>query len=133
MQNSFSKDLKRLQQNQQFLTIVVLLFVCMIFWLVISLFSTTQEKQTDAMLIQLAKPLNPTIDRDTFSLLEERQSYSKQELESFPIYKFAKIDRSTEQIIVPITTTEAEIEAMSETPKPKASAPATASATSDIE
>ena len=133
MQNSFSKDLKHLQKNQQFLTIVVLLFVCMIFWLVISLFSTSQEKQTDASLLQLAKPLNPTIDRDVFSLLEKRQSYSKQDLESFPIYKFAKISRSTEQIIVPITTTEAEIEAMSETPKPKASAPATDSATSAIE
>ncbi|NCN24449.1 MAG: hypothetical protein GW945_03135 [Candidatus Pacebacteria bacterium] len=133
MQNSFSEDLKRLQKNQQFLTIIVLLFVCMIFWLVISLFSTTQEKQTDASLIQLAKPLNPTIDRDAFALLEKRQSFSKQELESFPIYKFAKVSRSSEQIIVPITTTDAEIEAMSETPKPKASTAATTSATSVIE
>jgi len=133
MENTFSKDIKRLQKNQQFLTIVVLLFVCMIFWLIMSLFSTTQEKQTDSSLLLLAKPLNPTINRDVFTLLEQKKSYSSQELESFTIYKFAKIDRSSEQIIVPITTTEEEIKALSETPKPAVAPPSTGSATSVIE
>lgn len=103
-QPSLTQELQNLQKNRQFLAIMVLLFVCVMFWTGITLFASQRSTKLDEHLVQLAQPLNPTLDEAVISQIEQKQYLTSEELASFPIYKI--ILTSSGDKIVPIDTPE---------------------------
>ncbi len=67
------------------LILLSLLFVCVIFWIIISLFSSQKTSKVPETSQKLATPLNPVLDTSKLNRLEEKTYYSPEELQSFPI------------------------------------------------
>lgn len=103
-QPSLAQELQNLQKNRQFLAIMVLLFVCVMFWTGITLFASQRSTKLDEHLVKLAEPLNPTLDEAVISQIEAKQYSSSEELTSFPIYKIILTTEGDK--IVPIDTPE---------------------------
>jgi len=111
------KDITKLKANKQFLTILVLLFVSIFFWITISLISSQSKEEISKELTILSRPLTPNIDKETLLKIKDKYSYSEEELSSFTIYKVlttrdGKIDK-----VVPLEITIDDIDPKA-TPKP---------------
>ncbi|NCN83214.1 MAG: hypothetical protein GW947_04605 [Candidatus Pacebacteria bacterium] len=109
MNNVFAQELQKIRKSQKILTMFVLLFVVIIVWAVVSLFSAKQTTKVDKQLLDLAKPLNPTIDTSIFATLQLKRSFSDTELANFPIYQLLTNDKSREQVVVPLGVTKDEL------------------------
>lgn len=97
---SFSKELSHLKTNQQLLTILILLFICMVFWIIISLFSSQTSTKITPEITEMAKPFNPTLSVEVLDTLENKKNFSDQELSNFPIYIIQKdVVTQTESIV----------------------------------
>jgi len=123
MNNTFIQELQKIRKSQSVLTIFVLLFVCIIVWGVVSLFAAKQESKVDQQLLELAKPLNPTIDTSHFSKMQLKRSFSDAELANFPIFQLLTNEKSREEVVVPLGVTKQELTQQSEaqpTPEPSA-------------
>lgn len=83
---TFSKEMNRLRTNQQLLTILVLLFICLIFWIIVSLFSSQTSSKISPDIKEMAKPFNPTLSTQVLDTLESKRVFSEEELANFPIY-----------------------------------------------
>lgn len=108
------KDFQKLKSNRQFLTILILLFVSVFFWITISLITSQSKEEISKELTDLAKPLVPNIDKDILAKLEKKQSYSKNELASFTIYKILTTRDGRTEKVVPLEITIEDID-----PKPE--------------
>lgn len=114
-QKTILSDIRKIQKNRQALAIFILFFVSIIFWVFISLIASQTSEKISPELIELAKPLSPTIDTEIFKEIEAKKTYTQDELASFTIYKAltskdGKVDR-----IVPL---EVSIEDLEPNPKP---------------
>ncbi len=119
-EQTIKKDIKKLQQNKQFLTIMILLFVSLLFWIIISLISSQTTKKISPELQKLSKPLTPVIDTDVFDVISQKKEYSQDELSAFTIFKvLLSRDGKTERV-VPIEVTIDDLEPES-TPEPRTS------------
>lgn len=98
-------DLKKIQKNKQFLSILILLFVAIIFWIGGSLYRSQSRTEVSAELTKLARPLNPTIDRTIFDEIKNKKSYTDEELNNFQIYKILTTRDGKTEVVVPINTT----------------------------
>lgn len=98
-------DLKKIQKNKQFLSILILLFVAVIFWISGSLYRSQSRTEVSAELTKLARPLNPTIDRTIFDEVQRKKSYTDEELNNFQIYKVLTTRDGKTEVVVPINTT----------------------------
>ena len=103
--NTIKQDIKKLKQNKLFLTIFILLFVSMLFWIIVSLVSSQSTEKISSELTLIAKPLTPVIDTDVFTQIEEKRIYSEDELSSFTIYKVIVSRDGRTQTVVPIEVT----------------------------
>lgn len=120
-QKSIKEDLQSLKTNRQFLAILILLFISVFFWIFINLISSQTREEVSAELTLLAKPLTPTIDKETLEEIDQKKSYSQEELQSFVIYKILlSRDGKTERIVpLDITIDDIEpIETVAPTPQP---------------
>lgn len=99
------KDLQKLKTNRQFLTILILLFVSILFWITISLISSQSNDEISKELTVLAKPLTPNFDRDELVKIEKKNSYSEDELSSFLIYKILTSRDGKTEKVVPLEVT----------------------------
>lgn len=91
-----------LKHKSQLLTILTLLFVCVIGWVVVSLFASQQKSKIDVQLSKLAQPLTPSLDLETLNLLENKRSFTDEELANFTIYRVYVDPRSRTEQIIPI-------------------------------
>lgn len=104
-QDTIKKDIKQLQQNKQFLTVLILLFVALLFWITISLITTQTEEKISPELQKLAKPLTPVIDTQVFEKISEKRQYSEDELSEFTIYKILISSDGRTDRVVPLEVT----------------------------
>jgi len=119
-EQTIKKDIKKLQQSKQFLTIMVLLFVSLLFWVVISLITSQTSDKIDPELQKISKPLTPVIDTKIFDSIEEKKLYSDDDLSSFTIFKvLLSRDGKTEKV-VPLEVTIDDLEPESK-PEPRTS------------
>ncbi len=127
--NEFSK----LKQNQKLLAILILFFVCTIAWTVASLFSSQTTSNISPKLLKISKPLNPVLDVEVLSKLEQKRLYTEEDLVDFPIYKIIITDSGRGERIVNINTTIDQLEELENADlnlsQPEASPTATSSAT----
>ena len=96
----------RLKHKQQLFTILVLLFICLFFWSIVTVLSSQKTTVVDAELIELAKPLTPVLRTEILEQLKTRRSFTEEELENFPINRivvdpFTQKERiiSTDEVI----------------------------------
>lgn len=100
--NTIKRDIKKLKQNKLFLTILILLFVSMLFWIIISLVSSQSSEKIPAELTLISKPLTPVIDTEILSTIEQKRVYTQDELSGFTIYKVIVSRDGRTQTVVPI-------------------------------
>jgi len=102
MTNQASSQLKQLKHRNTLIVILVLLFISIFIWTGVSIISSTTTSQLPENIKKLAIPLNPSIDRQILSGIENKQVLSDQELESFPIYKLILDKRTNSERVVTI-------------------------------
>ena len=100
---SFINQLKNLQYGQQFLAILILLFVLAFAWIFVGIFAGQQTSAISPAQKKAAAALTPQLDVTVLEEIESKRVYSNDELSTFPIYKVIPIDRGRQQAIVPIT------------------------------
>jgi len=98
------KKLSNLRIKQQALYILIFSFVTVIVWIIGSLFRSQQRTGISPDLIELAKPLSPTINVSVIDSIEARKVYSDQDLFNFQIYKIIKSKDGMTQQVVPINS-----------------------------
>jgi hypothetical protein len=103
--NTIKKDIKKLRKNKLFLTIMVLLFVSMLFWIIISLIGSQTSEKVSKELTLISKPLTPVIDKEIFNTIEQKRVYSQEELSGFTIYKVITSRDGRSESVVPIEVT----------------------------
>lgn len=96
------KKLTGLRVKQQALYVMIFTFVTVTIWIGGSLFSSQKRTGIAPDLLELAKPLNPTINVSLLNEIEGRQNYSDEELQYFQVYKIIKSKDGRIQQIVPI-------------------------------
>ncbi len=122
MEKTFENQLQKLKRNQKMLIIIILLFVLILIWTFISLFTSQKTEVTSPELVRLAAPLSPSLDTDTLENLQTQRSFTEEELSDFPIFKILVSADGRAESVVPIQTTieefEQQLEAVSPTPLP---------------
>lgn len=99
-QHTFKDDLKKIQQSKQLLTIFILLFVALLFWIIISLVTSQTTEKISPELQKLAKPLTPTVDTSILEKISGKIKYSDDELSTFTIFKIlTSRDGKTEKVV----------------------------------
>lgn len=119
---TFSKEMSRLKTNQQLLTILVLLFICMILWIIVSLVSSQNTTKISAEVLEMAKPFNPTLDETVLDTLDTKRVLSTEELSNFPIYIIQRDPVDQTETIVELNTRQT-ITTPTATPQPSTSEP----------
>ncbi len=117
-QKTIQRDLKKLQQNKQFLTILILLFVVLLFWVTISLITSQTTEKISPELQKLSKPLTPVIDENIFEKISAKRQYTEEELSGFTIFKVLVSKDGRTERVVPIEVTADELEPET-TPRPR--------------
>lgn len=97
--NTFQRQLVNIRQQQQLLYILVFSFATILIWVAIGLFSSQKKTGISAELQELAKPLNPTINRQVFDQLERERVFTASELSNFPIYKILLSKEGSEEVV----------------------------------
>lgn len=96
------KKLSGLRFKQQALYLMIFSFVTIVIWIGGSLFSSQKRTGIAPELLELAKPLNPTINTVLLEELEARKNYTAEELQYFQVYKVIKSKDGRMQRVVPI-------------------------------
>ncbi|MCL4208889.1 hypothetical protein KJZ63_04665 [Patescibacteria group bacterium] len=96
------KKLTGLRFKQQALYLMIFSFVTVVVWIGGSLFSSQKRTGVSPELLELAKPLNPTINTALLEEIEARKSYTDEELKYFQVYKIIKSKDGRIQQVVPI-------------------------------
>lgn len=87
--NTFQVQFKRLQQRRELLAIFIFLFVIVIFWIGVELFSSQHQTGVTSKEQAAAAPLSPTLNIAIIEKLEQKKLYGTEELGGFPIYTVA--------------------------------------------
>ncbi len=101
---SLTSQLQKLQKNRQFMAILVLLFVCVLFWTAVTLITSQRTTKVDASLIKLAQPLSPTLNGELLDVVEQKRKYTAEELSQFTIYKIVSDTQQDIDRVVTIDT-----------------------------
>jgi hypothetical protein len=88
-QANFQTQFQRLRQREELLAIMLFLFVIVVFWIIVSVFSSQQTTGVEAAQQKLAAPLSPSLDLSVIDTLEQKKIYSSPELSDFPVYTIA--------------------------------------------
>lgn len=105
MKKTFKHDIEKLKNNRLFLIVMILFFVCAMFWTTIGLVSSQTSSVISAEQRQLSKPLNPTLDVAIISKLETKRFMNDAELSNFPIFKLIT-DGGSISRVVPLSVSE---------------------------
>lgn len=97
--NTFQRQLASIRQQQQLLYILIFSFATILIWVAIGLFSSQKKTGISAELQELAKPLNPTINRQVFDQLDRERTFTASDLSNFPIYKILLSKEGAEQVV----------------------------------
>ena len=109
-ETTIKQDIRKIKQSKQFLTIFILLFVVLLFWIIISLVSSQTATKIDPELQLFAKPLTPVIDTEIFNGISAKKEYTAEELAGFTIFKVLTSRDGRTERIVPIEVTADDLE-----------------------
>lgn len=87
----------QLKNQRSVLVGLLFLLVIVVFWIGIGLFSSQKKFAVPKAMRDLAKPLSPILDEPTLSKIEQKRSFTPEELQSFTIYKIV-VNETTKQL-----------------------------------
>ncbi|GEM_PF-995913 len=93
-------QLSQLQQKQTFLKILIFTLVTVIVWVGLTLFRTQRETGISPELLKMAEALNPNINEEVISQIEQKRAFSPEELSDFPVYSIVTSKTGEESIVV---------------------------------
>lgn len=79
-------QLEKLRHRRDLLTILLFLFVIIVFWIGIGIFSSQQKSGISAEQRKVSQPLNPSLDTSVIEKLELKEQYSLNDLRDFSIF-----------------------------------------------
>lgn len=85
-QITFQSQLSKLQQRKELLVILLFLFVIVIFWTILGLFSSQQTAGITTEQKELSTPLSPSLNVSVIEKLGQKKNYSDEELADFPVH-----------------------------------------------
>lgn len=88
--------LQTLQHQQIFLRILLFSFTTVIIWLAFSIFLSQHRTEISPELQQLAIPLNPNIHLDVIDQIQQKRTFTDQELQDFPITRIVHNPNGTD-------------------------------------
>ena len=106
--NDISRQLIKLRWNKRILWLAILFFVMVVFWILLSIFTTTKTSSITAEQRELAKSFVPRLESKVFDEIFTKRSFSNEELGAFPIYVFDNTDFEGGQSLIDITGLEQE-------------------------
>ncbi len=81
------KQLSGLYRNQHLLGLLLFSLVTIIIWVSIGLITSQSKTSLPPELQKMAKSLNPTLNTEVLDQIEDKKTFSDEELRSFPIYR----------------------------------------------
>jgi hypothetical protein len=82
-----NKDLSHLYKRQQILQLATFTLVTIFIWIGFSLFRSQKKTSISAEQTLLSQPLTPSINTQVIESLEQKNHYTQEQLQDFPIYK----------------------------------------------
>lgn len=126
--NAIQKELKGLRHKQQLLGILLFSLVTIVVWVGISLILSQQSTRISSALQRLALPLNPSINVEVLSEIEQKRAYDPATLTNFPIYRLLSDEEAvTLGSSQPSTTSSTLLESLTALPSPSPEPDASAS------
>ncbi len=113
--NIFKKTLEKIKHQQQLLAILVFTLVAAMIWIGASLFTSQQKTSISKDLLELAKPLTPSINQAVMQRLQQKKVFLDSQLQDFPIYIIKKDKNQTEHVIEIGATLEEDLTASNST------------------
>ncbi len=93
-------SMHRLRQQQIFLKILVFSFFVVLIWIGVSVFQSQKKTALPSELVQMSTPLNPNIDLDAVSRIEQKRVYTASDLAQFSVIKLIKNANGQDQLSV---------------------------------
>lgn len=104
-QNSeLTKQLQRLRHQKNILWVGVLLFVLVVLWILVSIFTSSRTSSITAEQRELARPFIPRLESAVFDQILLRRPYDAGELGVFPIFITGGDELSEIPVLIDITS-----------------------------
>ena len=95
MPNKFAKQLEKIKHKKKLLVILVFALVSVLVWIVVGIFSAQTKMGISPALTAMAKPLTPTLKGAVLETIEQKEYYSSNQLEDFPIFAIIENEEGT--------------------------------------
>lgn len=102
---NYKEKLLQLKRNQFLLYIGIFTLFTVFIWIAATLLRSQTSSGITRELREAATPLNPNINTELFTQLQQKRVFSSQELNNFPIYMINRGLDGRTPTIVPIGTT----------------------------
>lgn len=90
---------EQLQKRKEYLVALILLFVIVIVWIGVSVFSSQQQLGISPADKKLAQPIKPTLNVSVLDSIEQKRLYSGAELADFPVFAQAEDEQGQKFLI----------------------------------
>jgi len=101
--SELEKQLNRLRHQKNLLWLGILLFVLVILWILLSIFTSSRTSTIAPELMELAKPFIPRLESSIFADIQGQRTYAQGEIGFFPIYVIDKDNLEADLKFVDIT------------------------------
>lgn len=81
-----------LRHRQQLLAVLIFSLMAIVVWVGVGLITSQESSSISPQLQQAATPLNPSINVEVLSTIEQQTAYDPSQLTSFPIYTLLSDD-----------------------------------------
>ncbi len=102
--SELTKQLQRLRHQKNILWVGVLLFVLVVLWILISIFTSSRTSSITAEQRELARPFIPRLESAVFDQILLRRPYDAGELRVFPIFVTSGDGLSDNPVLIDITS-----------------------------
>lgn len=99
---SHLSQLSQLKQKRYVVSVMTLLMIGAVVWVSTSLLGTYRRTKIPPETQAMAKPLTPSLDLTVLEDIEQRRTFTSEELATFPIYKLIIDPTTNRERIVPL-------------------------------
>lgn len=103
-----NNQLAKLQRNYTMMVGLVLLFICVVVWMLLSISQTSDTSELSSTARKYTTELNPNLDLDTMKTVATKKHYDESELTNFPILIMVE-SKEGGYVVLPIDTPAEEI------------------------
>lgn len=109
--NFINSQLDSLQRNRAVMVGLLLLFVCVVVWMVASIAQSEDSSDLTKEAKKYTTEINPNLDQATLTLVSQKRHYDEADLANIPISILIET-KDGQHKVVPISTTPEELEVL---------------------